>query len=79
MLCFALPFFLATIFLGFALVPVYRYREMPIELLLPLSLPFLFLSGFAWPQECMPAAVRWLCATGLRTGHCDRRETGARV
>jgi len=60
MLCFALPFFLATIFLGFALVPVYRYREMPIELLLPLSLPFLFLSGFAWPQECMPAAVRWL-------------------
>jgi len=57
---FILPFFLATIFLGMALVPIYRYREMPIELLLPLSLPFLFLSGFAWPQECMPTAVRWL-------------------
>ncbi|MGE4536375.1 MAG: ABC transporter permease [Desulfovibrio sp.] len=60
MLLFVLPFFLATIFLGLALVPVYRYREMPVELLLPLSLPFLFLSGFAWPPECMPLPVRWL-------------------
>lgn len=60
MLCFILPFFLSIIFLGLSLVPLYRYREMPIEMLLPLSLPFLFLSGFAWPQECMPAAVRWL-------------------
>jgi len=60
LLCFIVPFFLATIFLGFALVPLYQYREMPVEMLLPLSLPFLFLSGFAWPAECMPTAVRWL-------------------
>lgn len=81
MLCFALPFFLATIFLGFALVPLYRYREMPIELLLPLSLPFLFLSGFAWPQECMPAAVRWLAqlvpTTAAITGFLRISKMGA--
>lgn len=60
LLCFIVPFFLATIFLGLTLVPLYQYREMPVEMLLPLSLPFLFLSGFAWPAECMPTAVRWL-------------------
>lgn len=54
---FGTPFLLSVIFLGLALGAVFRSREMALQVLLFTSLPALFLSGFAWPTEALPA---WL-------------------
>ncbi len=54
---FGTPFVLSVIFLGLALRAAFRSRETAIQVLLFTSLPALFLSGFAWPTESLPA---WL-------------------
>ena len=54
---FGTPFLLSVIFLGLALGAAFRSREMALQVLLFTSLPALFLSGFAWPTEALPA---WL-------------------
>lgn len=51
------PFLLATIFLGLALRVFFRRRETAMQVLLFTSLPLVFLGGFAWPSEALPA---WL-------------------
>lgn len=55
-----LPFFLAVIFLGLALGQLFRSRETALQTMLLLSLPAVFLAGFAWPAEAMPTAMVWL-------------------
>ncbi|TVS09634.1 MAG: ABC transporter permease [Wenzhouxiangella sp.] len=55
-----LPFFLAVIFLGQALGQLFRSRETAMQVMMLLSLPAIFLAGFAWPSEIMPAPLVWL-------------------
>lgn len=52
------PFLLATVFLGFTLRPLFRRRETAMQVLLFTSLIFVFLGGFAWPAEAVPAWIR---------------------
>ena len=56
-----LPFFLAVTFLGLALGQLFRSRETAMQLMMLVSVPAIFLAGFAWPAEIMPA---WLVALG---------------
>jgi ABC-2 type transport system permease protein len=51
------PFLLATVFMGFALRAFFSKRETAMQVILFTSLPFVFLGGFAWPAEAVPA---WL-------------------
>lgn len=55
-----LPFFLAVIFLGQALGQLFRSRETALQIMMLVSLPAIFLAGFAWPAEIMPAPLVWL-------------------
>jgi ABC-2 type transport system permease protein len=57
---FLLPFLLAVILLGLAIAPRFRDRESAMQILLFTSLPAVFLAGFSWPVEAIPAALRWL-------------------
>jgi ABC-2 type transport system permease protein len=59
---FALPFLLACIFLALALSRLFPRRETAMQVLLFTSLPSVFLAGFAWPPEALPA---WLRAVSL--------------
>lgn len=59
-LLFLLPFFLACGAAGTAFARVVGRPEYVLMAALPCSMPFLFLSGFVWPPEAMPAAVRAL-------------------
>lgn len=52
-----LPFFLAVIFLGFTIGQLFSSRETALQTLLLLSIPAIFLAGFAWPSEIMPDAL----------------------
>jgi len=56
-----LPFFLAVTFLGLALGQLFRSRETAMQIMMLVSLPAIFLAGFAWPAEIMPA---WLVGLG---------------
>ncbi len=56
-----LPFFLAVTFLGLALGQLFRSRETAMQLMMMVSVPAIFLAGFAWPAEIMPI---WLVALG---------------
>lgn len=58
MVLFLLPFFLACGAAGSALGMLVPRGEYVLAVLLPCSLPFLFLSGFTWPVEAMPSLVR---------------------
>lgn len=57
-----LPFLVACAFLGIALSPLFREREQAFAYLLFTSLPILFISGFVWPREAMPAWMPPLAA-----------------
>ncbi|MDR1155387.1 MAG: ABC transporter permease [Bacteroidales bacterium] len=57
---FLVPFLFAAIFFAMMISVCFRERELPMLLLLFLSVPLLFLSGVAWPLESMPAFWRWL-------------------
>lgn len=57
LLLFLIPFLLSTAFLGQTLSAVCKTRECCFFILIPSSVPFIFLSGFVWPLEAMPAAV----------------------
>lgn len=60
MLWLLLPFLLATTALGMAMTALFRSRESALQILMLLSVPILFLAGFAWPAELMPALLSWL-------------------
>lgn len=53
----AAPFVLATSFLGQAVGAWFKNRETPVLLFLATSIPQLFIVGFAWPREAIPASV----------------------
>src|SRR5690625_7975665 len=57
MLWLLLPFLLATTALGMAMTALFRSRESALQILMLLSVPILFLAGFAWPADVMPALV----------------------
>src|SRR5690625_6412953 len=57
MLWLLLPFLLATTALGMAMTALFRSRESALQILMLLSVPILFLAGFAWPAELMPALL----------------------
>jgi ABC-2 type transport system permease protein len=52
------PFLLATVFLGLALRACFSRRETAMQIFLFTSLPLVFLGGFAWPVEALPAWLR---------------------
>jgi len=49
-----LPAFLAMIFLGFTLGGFFKTRETALQIMMLVSIPALFLAGFAWPAEVIP-------------------------
>lgn len=59
-LALGVPFVLAAGFLAQALAALFRRAEVVQVVMLALGLPFFFLSGFAWPVEAIPPALRAL-------------------
>ena len=57
LLLFLVPFLLSIAFLGQMLPAICKTRESCFFILIPSSVPFIFLSGFVWPLEAMPTAV----------------------
>lgn len=57
-LLFLLPFLAATAFLGITVSTLFREREIALPVLVVTSLPALFISGFPWPAEALPAWLR---------------------
>ncbi|MEL3929404.1 ABC transporter permease [Aeromonas enteropelogenes] len=57
---FTLPFLLATCWLGIVLGALFTRRDMPTQVVLISSLPLVFLAGFIWPLELIPAPLNWL-------------------
>jgi ABC-2 type transport system permease protein len=57
LLVLATPFILATSLLGQAVGARFRSAEAAVLLFIALSIPLLFLVGFAWPREAMPESV----------------------
>jgi len=55
---FMLPFLVSVSFLGIFINGFFRHRETSIQVLLFTSLPAIFLAGFAWPVEAIPAWLR---------------------
>jgi ABC-2 type transport system permease protein len=53
----AMPFVLATSFLGQAAAAWFKHRETVVLLFLATSIPQLFVVGFAWPREAIPESV----------------------
>jgi ABC-2 type transport system permease protein len=54
---FAVPFLLATSFLAQMAGAWFKYRETAVLVFLATSIPQLFLVGFSWPREAIPAPV----------------------
>ena len=49
-----LPGFLAMVFLSLTLGVFFRTRETALQVMMLVSIPALFLAGFAWPEELIP-------------------------
>jgi ABC-2 type transport system permease protein len=58
LLALAVLFVLATSFMGQAAGAWFRQPETPTLIFLGTSLPQLFLAGFSWPREAIPASVQ---------------------
>ena len=52
-----LPFLLATCAAGIAFSSLFSRRDLPTQVLLLVSMPILFVSGFVWPTALIPDAV----------------------
>jgi len=52
-----LPFLIATTAAGIALSCLFTRRDLPTQVLLLLSMPILFVSGFVWPTALIPQPV----------------------
>lgn len=66
-----LPGFVAVTLLGLLLGCLFTSRETALQVMMLVSVPALFLAGFAWPAEAMPG---WLVNLGLlipSTGSID--------
>lgn len=58
-----LPFFCATAGFGLLLSTCFSHRETALQILVLISIPMMFLAGFAWPAEAMPpvlATLGWM-------------------
>ena len=55
---FAIPFILATSFMGQAVGSVFRHRETAVVVFIATTLPQYFLVGVSWPAEAIPPALR---------------------
>ncbi|QTE86111.1 ABC transporter permease [Shewanella algae] len=55
-----LPFLLTTASAGVALSCLFVRRELPTQILLLVSMPILFVSGFVWPLALIPEPLVWL-------------------
>jgi ABC-2 type transport system permease protein len=53
-------FLLATAAAGVAFSCLFTRRDLPTQVLLLVSMPILFVSGFVWPLELIPAPLIWL-------------------
>jgi ABC-2 type transport system permease protein len=60
LLVFLLPFLFAAAFLGLAISRLFLSRESALQALIFTSLPAIFISGFSFPAEAMPAWLRAL-------------------
>lgn len=52
-----LPFLLATTAAGIAFSCLFTRRDLPTQVLLLISMPILFVSGFVWPTALIPESV----------------------
>jgi ABC-2 type transport system permease protein len=59
LLMFTVPFLLSVIFLGQWIALFFNRRETSMMVLVFTSVPILFLAGFSWPSEAMPAGLRF--------------------
>ncbi len=58
MLVFAMAFFGAVINMGMWISQFFSRRETGMQVLVCVAIPFLFMTGFSWPQESMPLWVQ---------------------
>lgn len=81
LLLFILPFLLASVFLAITLGRCFRTRETVIPVMLILSMPIAFLSGFSWPSYAMPDWLRHVAlvlpSTTAVQGFIDLNHMGA--
>lgn len=54
--CFTMPFLIASIFFAMTVSALVRHREMCIMLIVFTSVPLLFISGLSWPGSAVPSA-----------------------
>lgn len=66
-----LPGFIAVTLLGLLLGNLFASRETALQVMILVSVPALFLAGFAWPAEAMPRALVWLGRLIPSTGSID--------
>ncbi|GIU20405.1 hypothetical protein TUM4644_09730 [Shewanella colwelliana] len=59
-LLFLVPFILCTAVAGVAFSCLFTRRDLPTQVLLLISMPILFVSGFIWPLELIPSPLVWL-------------------
>lgn len=55
-----IPFLLATAAAGIAISSLFVRRDLPTQVVLLLSMPFLFVSGFVWPVALIPEPLVWI-------------------
>ncbi|WP_041420168.1 ABC transporter permease [Shewanella violacea] len=55
-----LPFLLSTSAAGIALSCLFVRRDLPTQVLLLVSMPIMFVSGFVWPLALIPEPLIWL-------------------
>lgn len=57
---FLTPFLFAVIYLSISVSTLFKKREHGLMVLLFTSIPFIFLTGFSWPTEAIPAWQNYL-------------------
>ncbi len=80
-LLFILPFLLSTLWLGIFIGALFTRRELPSQIALLSSMPLVFLSGFIWPTEMLPAPLsmlsQWVPAVSGIQGILKLNQMGA--
>jgi ABC-2 type transport system permease protein len=56
---FLVPFLLSTSMASVAFSCLFTRRDLPTQVLLLISMPILFVSGFVWPLELIPKPLIW--------------------
>jgi len=56
---FALVFFAACVQMGFFFARFFKQKESAMQVFLFASLPFIFISGFSWPESSIPEALHY--------------------